>query len=141
MIPELTIAENMFLGNERKNKLGIIDWNETFHQAGVAMKAVGLEESTQSLIKDIGTGKQQLVEIAKAISKNVKLLILDEPTSSLNDEDSKMLLDMLIRFKKEKGITSIIITHKLQEVAYVADEITVIRDGMTIETIERYGRT
>ena len=136
LIPELTIAENMFLGNERKNKLGIIDWNETFHQAAVAMKAVGLEESTQSLIKDIGTGKQQLVEIAKAISKNVKLLILDEPTSSLNDEDSKMLLDMLIRFKKEKGITSIIITHKLQEVAYVADEITVIRDGMTIETID-----
>ena len=136
LIPELTIAENMFLGNERKNKFGIIDWNETFYQAGVAMKAVGLEESTQSLIKDIGTGKQQLVEIAKAISKNVKLLILDEPTSSLNDEDSKMLLDMLIRFKKEKGITSIIITHKLQEVAYVADEITVIRDGMTIETID-----
>lgn len=136
LIPELTIAENMFLGNERKNKLGIIDWNETFHQAAAAMKAVGLEESTQSLIKDIGTGKQQLVEIAKAISKNVKLLILDEPTSSLNDEDSKMLLDMLIRFKKEKGITSIIITHKLQEVAYVADEITVIRDGMTIETID-----
>ena len=136
LIPELTIAENMFLGNERKNKLGIIDWNETFHQAAAAMRTVGLEESTQSLIKDIGTGKQQLVEIAKAISKNVKLLILDEPTSSLNDEDSKMLLDMLIRFKKEKGITSIIITHKLQEVAYVADEITVIRDGMTIETID-----
>ena len=100
------------------------------------MKAVGLNENTQSLIKDIGTGKQQLVEIAKAISKDVKLLILDEPTSSLNDEDSRMLLDMLIRFKKEKGITSIIITHKLQEVAYVADEITVIRDGMTIETID-----
>ena len=83
LIPELTIAENMFLGNERKNKFGIIDWNETFHQAAVAMRAVGLEESTQSLIKDIGTGKQQLVEIAKAISKNVKLLILDEPTSHL----------------------------------------------------------
>ena len=136
LIPELTIAENMFLGNERKNRFGIIDWNETFHRADKAMKAVGLNENTQSLIKDIGTGKQQLVEIAKAISKDVKLLILDEPTSSLNDEDSRMLLDMLIRFKKEKGITSIIITHKLQEVAYVADEITVIRDGMTIETID-----
>ena len=136
LIPELTIAENMFLGNERKNKLGVIDWNETFHRADIAMKAVGLNENTHSLIKDIGTGKQQLVEIAKAISKDVKLLILDEPTSSLNDEDSRMLLDMLIRFKKEKGITSIIITHKLQEVAYVADEITVLRDGMTIETID-----
>jgi len=136
LIPELTIAENMFLGNERKNKFGIIKWNETFHQADAAMKTVGLNESTQSLIKDIGTGKQQLVEIAKAISKNVKLLILDEPTSSLNDEDSRMLLDMLIRFKKEKGITSIIITHKLQEVAYVADEITVLRDGSTIETMD-----
>ncbi len=136
LIPELTIAENMFLGNERKNKFGVIDWNETFHRADIAMKAVGLNENTHSLIKDIGTGKQQLVEIAKAISKDVKLLILDEPTSSLNDEDSRMLLDMLIRFKKEKGITSIIITHKLQEVAYVADEITVLRDGMTIETID-----
>jgi putative multiple sugar transport system ATP-binding protein len=99
------------------------------------MKRVGLKENPSVLIKDIGTGKQQLVEIAKALSKNVKLLILDEPTSSLNEEDSKMLLDMLLGFKEE-GLTSIIITHKLNEVSYCADRITVLRDGSTIETID-----
>ncbi|MEE8827262.1 MAG: sugar ABC transporter ATP-binding protein [Eubacteriales bacterium] len=134
LIPELTIAENMFLGNERKNKFGVIDWNETYKQAQEEMKRVGLKEKSSTLIKDIGTGKQQLVEIAKALSKNVKLLILDEPTSSLNEEDSKMLLDMLLQFKKE-GMTSILITHKLNEVAYCADKITILRDGATIETI------
>ena len=135
LIPELTIAENMFLGNERSNKFGKINWGETFKQAAEQMKRVGLKESPSVLIKDIGTGKQQLVEIAKALSKNVKLLILDEPTSSLNEEDSKMLLDMLLSFKKE-GLTSIIITHKLNEVSYCADRITVLRDGSTIETID-----
>ncbi len=135
LIPELTIAENMFLGNERANKIGKINWAETFGKAGEQMKRVGLKEKPSVLIKDIGTGKQQLVEIAKALSKNVKLLILDEPTSSLNEEDSKMLLDMLLSFKKE-GLTSIIITHKLNEVSYVADRITVVRDGSTIETID-----
>jgi putative multiple sugar transport system ATP-binding protein len=98
------------------------------------MKQVGLNESAQTLIKDIGTGKQQLVEIAKAFSKNVKLLILDEPTSSLNDEDAKMLLDLLLDFKKD-GLTSIIITHKLNEIIYCADKATIIRDGSTIETL------
>ncbi len=135
LIPELTIAENMFLGNERSNKFGKINWGETYKQAADQMKRVGLKESPSVLIKDIGTGKQQLVEIAKALSKNVKLLILDEPTSSLNEEDSKMLLDMLLSFKKE-GLTSIIITHKLNEVSYCADRITVLRDGSTIETID-----
>lgn len=135
LIPEMTIAENMFLGNERKNKFGKINWNETYQQASSNMKRVGLKEQSSVLIKDIGTGKQQLVEIAKALSKNVKLLILDEPTSSLNEEDSRMLLDMLIGFKKE-GMTAIIITHKLNEVAYVSDKITVVRDGSTIETMD-----
>ena len=134
LIPELSIGENMFLGNECKGRFGI-DWDETFSQAAKHMKQVGLKDSPTTLIKDIGTGKQQLVEIAKALSKNVKLLILDEPTSSLNSEDSKMLLDMLIDFKKQ-GMTSIIISHKLSEVAYVADKITVMRDGATIETID-----
>ncbi|MBQ1607274.1 MAG: sugar ABC transporter ATP-binding protein [Lachnospiraceae bacterium] len=134
LIPELTIAENMFLGNEQANGMGKINWTETHAKATASMKRVGLKEKSNVLIKDIGTGKQQLVEIAKALSKNVKLLILDEPTSSLNEEDSKMLLDMLLDFKKE-GLTSIIITHKLNEVAYCADNITVLRDGATIETI------
>lgn len=134
LIPELSICENMFLGNERKGKFGI-DWDETYSQADKHLKRVGLKDSPLTMIKDIGTGKQQLVEIAKALSKNVKLLILDEPTSSLNEADSRMLLDMLIEFKKQ-GMTSIIISHKLSEVAYVADKITVLRDGSTIETID-----
>ncbi|MEA4894435.1 MAG: sugar ABC transporter ATP-binding protein [Oscillospiraceae bacterium] len=134
LIPELSIGENMFLRNERKGRFGI-DWDETFSQAAKHLRQVGLTDSPTTLIKDIGTGKQQLVEIAKALSKNVKLLILDEPTSSLNSEDSKMLLDMLLDFKKQ-GMTSIIISHKLSEVAYVADRITVMRDGATIETID-----
>ncbi|HWP50179.1 MAG TPA: sugar ABC transporter ATP-binding protein [Clostridia bacterium] len=134
LIPELSIGENMFLGNERKGKFGI-DWDETFSQAATHMKQVGLKDSPATLIKDIGTGKQQLVEIAKALSKNVKLLILDEPTSSLNEEEAKMLLDMVIDFKRQ-GMTSIISSHKLSEVAYVADKITIMRDGSTIETID-----
>lgn len=134
LIPLLTIGENMFLGNEIRKKSGSIDWDRTFNEAEKHMKQVGLNESAQTLIKDIGTGKQQLVEIAKAFAKNVKLLILDEPTSSLNDEDAKMLLDLLISFKKE-GLTSIIITHKLNEIIYCADKATIIRDGATIETL------
>ncbi len=134
LIPELSIGENMFLGNERKSNFGM-DWDETFSQAEKHLRKVGLKDSPMTLIKDIGTGKQQLVEIAKALSKNVKLLILDEPTSSLNEADSRMLLDMLIEFKKQ-GMTSIIISHKLSEVAYVADRITIVRDGSTIETID-----
>ena len=138
LIPELSIGENMFLGNERKGKLGI-DWDRTYHEAEEHMKQVGLKENATTLIKDIGTGKQQLVEIAKALSKNVKLLILDEPTSSLNEEDSRMLLDLLLEFKKQ-GMTSIIISHKINEISYVADKITILRDGSTIETIDNSKR-
>lgn len=134
LIPLLSIGENMFLGNEIKNSMGYIDWDKTFSEAERHMRQVGLNESAQTLVKDIGTGKQQLVEIAKAFSKKVKLLILDEPTSSLNDEDAKMLLDLLIEFKKE-GLTSIIITHKLNEIIYCADKATIIRDGTCIETL------
>lgn len=133
LVPYMSIGENMFLGNERGKKVAI-DWDETYGQAEKYMKEVGLSESSRTLIKDIGTGKQQLVEIAKALAKNAKLLILDEPTSSLNESDSKALLDLLLKFKKD-GMTCIIITHKLNEVSYVADKITVIRDGSTIETL------
>ncbi|MGN0337819.1 MAG: multiple monosaccharide ABC transporter ATP-binding protein [Lachnospiraceae bacterium] len=133
LIPYMTIGENMFLGNERGKKAKI-DWTETYGQADVHLKTVGLKESSRTLIKDIGVGKQQLVEIAKALAKNAKLLILDEPTASLNETDSKALLDLLLKFKQE-GMTCIIISHKLNEVAYVADKITVIRDGSTIETL------
>ena len=135
LIPYMTIGENMYLGNERGKSGASIDWNETYGEADKYLKMVGLDDSSRTLVKDIGTGKQQMVEIAKALAKHAKLLILDEPTSSLNEQDSRALLDLLLKFKKE-GMTSIIISHKLNEVAYVSDKITVIRDGSTIETID-----
>ncbi len=136
LVPQMTIGENMFLGNERGKKFAI-NWNETFGEADKYLKMVGLTESSRTLIKELGTGKQQLVEIAKALAKHAKLLILDEPTSSLNETDSKALLDLMLEFKKQ-GMTMIIITHKLNEVVYVADKITVVRDGATIETIDKH---
>ncbi len=134
LVPQMSIGENMFLGNERGKK-NAINWNETYGEADKYLKMVGLSESSRVLIKDIGTGKQQLVEIAKALAKNAKLLILDEPTSSLNETDSRALLDLMLEFKKQ-GMTMIIISHKLNEVVYVADKITVIRDGSTVETLD-----
>ena len=135
LVPYMTIGENMYLGNERGKSFSI-NWNETYGEAEKYLKIVGLEESSRTLIKDIGVGKQQLVEIAKALAKNAKLLILDEPTASLNEDDSKALLELLLKFKKN-GMTSIIISHKLNEISYVADKITVIRDGSTIETLDK----
>ncbi|MBQ0146318.1 MAG: sugar ABC transporter ATP-binding protein [Lachnospiraceae bacterium] len=137
LVPLMSIGENMFLGNE-KGKKNAIDWNETYKDADKYLKMVGLTESSHVLIKDIGTGKQQLVEIAKALAKHAKLLILDEPTSSLNETDSRALLDLMLVFKKQ-GLTMIIITHKLNEVVYVADKITVIRDGTTVESFVNDG--
>lgn len=134
LVPYMTIGENMFLGNERGKKYNI-DWNLTYSEADKYLKMVGLSDSSKTLVKDIGTGKQQLVEIAKALAKHAKLLILDEPTSSLNETDSRALLDLMLEFKKN-GMTMIIISHKLNEVAYVADKITIIRDGSTIETLD-----
>ena len=135
LIPYMSIGENMFLGNER-GKATAIDWNATYGEADKYLKMVGLSESSRVLVKELGTGKQQLVEIAKALAKKAKLLILDEPTSSLNETDSRALLDLLLKFKEE-GLTSIIISHKLNEVSYVADKITVVRDGSTIETLDK----
>ena len=139
LVPQMSIGENMFLGNERGSK-NAINWNETYKEADKYLKMVGLSESSHVLIKDIGTGKQQLVEIAKALAKHAKLLILDEPTSSLNETDSRALLDLMLEFKKQ-GMTMIIITHKLNEVVYVADKITVVRDGATIETLDKHSET
>lgn len=134
LIPYLSIAENLFLGNERA-KFGIINWNESILRTKELLHKVGLNESPDTLITDIGVGKQQLVEIAKALAKKVKLLILDEPTASLNETDSEKLLELLLQFK-ENGIASILISHKLSEVSKVADSITILRDGATIETLD-----
>ncbi|MGR0320967.1 multiple monosaccharide ABC transporter ATP-binding protein [Agromyces sp. ZXT2-3] len=134
--PYLSIAENIFLNNEQKGAGGLIDWNKTNFEASKLLARVGLKENPTTKIREIGVGKQQLVEIAKALSKRVKLLILDEPTAALNDEDSDHLLDLILHLKGQ-GITSIIISHKLNEIKKVADTVTVIRDGKTIETIAK----
>ncbi len=134
LIPFLSIAENIFLGNER-SKNGIVDWNETTKKTIELLKKVGLDESPKTLIANIGVGKQQLVEIAKALSKEVKLLILDEPTAALNENDSQNLIDLIAGLKTH-GITSILISHKLNEISKIADSITILRDGATIETLD-----
>ena len=130
LIPLLSVAENIFLGNERATR-GVIDWCETHDRAAELLDRVGLAENPETILDDLGLGKQQLVEIAKALSKNVRLLILDEPTSSLNEADSAKLLQLLVDFR-ERGLTSILISHKLNEVSKVADTITVLRDGATV---------
>ncbi|MFS0862211.1 multiple monosaccharide ABC transporter ATP-binding protein [Fredinandcohnia sp. 179-A 10B2 NHS] len=134
LIPDLSIAENIFLGNEQATR-GIINWNKTIVKTRELLKKVGLQEDPNTHITNLGVGKQQLVEIAKALSKEVKLLILDEPTAALNEADSENLLKLLLEFKAQ-GISSIIISHKLNEISKVADSITILRDGQSIETIE-----
>ena len=134
LIPFLSIAENIFLGNER-SKNGIVDWNETTKLTIELLKKVGLDESPKTLIANIGVGKQQLVEIAKALSKEVKLLILDEPTAALNENDSQNLIDLIAGLRTH-GITSILISHKLNEISKIADSITILRDGATIKTLD-----
>ena len=134
LIPELSVYENIYFGHEiMKGKT--IDWNETIVQASEMLKKVKLDVDPSTKIKNLGVGKQQLVEIAKALSKNVKLLILDEPTSSLNEDDSENLLK-LIKELRDQGVTCIMISHKLKEVIAIADSITVLRDGSTICTMD-----
>ncbi|MFF2622688.1 multiple monosaccharide ABC transporter ATP-binding protein [Oerskovia jenensis] len=137
LVPHLSIAENIFLGNE-KASAGIVDWHRTTSEAAALLERVGLSENPATKSMDIGVGKQQLVEIAKALSKRVDLLILDEPTAALNDEDSAHLLKLIDEFRSH-GITCIIISHKLNEIAAIADRVTIIRDGATIETLDLHG--
>ena len=134
LVPLLSIAENIFLGNE-PSRFGVIDWGEAQARTRDLLQKVGLNESPGTLITHLGVGKQQMIEIAKALSKEVQLLILDEPTASLNESDSDALLALLLELKAH-GISSILISHKLNEIAKVADSITVLRDGSTVETID-----
>ncbi|MBB5826333.1 multiple monosaccharide ABC transporter ATP-binding protein [Micromonospora carbonacea] len=135
LVPHLSIAENIFLGNERRGRSGLIDWNRANADAAALLESVGLRENAVTPIAALGVGKQQLVEIAKALSKKVKLLILDEPTAALNDVDSAHLLDLLRRLR-DQGITCIMISHKLGEITAIADSITVLRDGRTVERLD-----
>ncbi len=130
--PYLSIYENMFLGHSR-NRFGIIDWDALLEKSRPFLKRVGLRDRPETIVSKMGVGKQQLVEIARALSKNTELLILDEPTASLNDEESEKLLDLIMELRKE-GLTCVIISHKLNEVLKVADSITVMRDGKSIQT-------
>ncbi|MDR1791776.1 MAG: sugar ABC transporter ATP-binding protein [Propionibacteriaceae bacterium] len=132
LIPELSITENIFLGNEPM-KGGLIDWHTARKRAIELLARVGIDIDPSIQIKNLGVGQQQLVEISKALSKDVKLLILDEPTSALNESDSENLLEIL-RGLQARGITCIMISHKLAEIAKIADAITVIRDGKTVES-------
>jgi putative multiple sugar transport system ATP-binding protein len=134
LVPEMTVYENIFLGNEIKNGM-VIDWNETIKRAGEMLKKVKLNVNLAEKVKDLGVGKRQLIEIAKALSKNVKLLILDEPTAALNEDDSENLLGLLRDLKKH-GVTCVLISHKLKEVIKIADTVTVLRDGQTICTLD-----
>src|SRR3954447_11113951 len=134
LVPYLSIAENLFLGNERRGRSGLIDWNRANADATRLLAEVGLHELAVTPVGQLGVGKHQLVESAKALSKDVRLLILDEPTAALNDSDSAHLLGLLRRLK-ERGITSIMISHKLNEITAIADRVTVIRDGKTVETL------
>ncbi len=136
LVPEMTVYENIFLGHEIGNGT-VVDWDETIKQAGEMLKRVRLDVNPATMVKDLGVGKQQLVEIAKALSKNVKLLILDEPTSALNEDDCENLFSLL-RELKEHGVTSVLISHKLREVISIADTVTVLRDGQTICTLDAH---
>ena len=135
LIQELSIAENIFLANEIVRR-GVIDWDEANQRTQSLLKKVGLDEAPGELIKDLSVGKQQLVEIAKALSKDIKLLILDEPTSSLNEEDSQNLLQLIVDLKEKQGVTSIIISHKLSELEQIGDSLTVLRDGKTVDYLD-----
>ena len=134
LVPEMTIFENIFLGHEIKGGLAI-DWNKTILRATEMLKKVKLNVNPATKVKDIGVGKQQLVEIAKALSRNVKLLILDEPTSALNEDDIDNLFRLLLDLKNH-GVTCVLISHKLREVLEIADKVTVLRDGKTICTLD-----
>jgi len=135
--PYLSIYENIFLGHMKTN-FGIINWNKYIAESKKYLNIVGLKEPPETIVSRLGVGKQQLVEIARALSKKTELLILDEPTSSLNDDESEKLLNLIIEFKRQ-GITSVIISHKLNEVLKVADTVTILRDGLSIRTYDVKG--
>jgi len=133
LVGELTVAENLFLGNERRHR-GFLDWEKTWTDARALLAKVGLAISPDTLVSDLGIGQQQLVEIAKAIARDMRILILDEPTAALSEHEVQTLL-ALLRQLRIQGIACIYISHKLDEVFALADRITVLRDGATITTV------
>jgi len=136
LVKQMTIAENLFLGSELRKAPGVIDWNRTWQETAKALAEVGLKLNPGTLVQDLGVGSQQLVEIAKALSKKARLLILDEPTAALTETEADNLLGILESLKA-RGVTCIYISHRLREVARIADRITVLRDGRTILTEDK----
>jgi len=135
LVPLLSIAENLFLGNEVARR-GVINWAQAFQKTETLLRKVGLTEAPTTRVEKLGVGKQQLIEIAKALAKDVRLLILDEPTAALQENDSQKLLSLMLELKAQ-GVTQIIISHKLNEIGRVADRITIIRDGATVSTLDK----
>lgn len=136
LVHDMTVYENIFLGHEIANGI-TVDWNETIKQTAGMLARVKLNVNPSTKIKDLGVGKQQLIEIAKALSRDVKILILDEPTAALNEDDSENLLNLL-REQRQHGVTCILISHKLREVISIADSVTVLRDGKTVCTLDAH---
>ncbi len=139
LIPDLSVGENVFLG-KYPLKRGLIDWSEINARTGKLLEQVGLAADRESgersvkpddIIKKLGIGQKQLVEIAKALARNARILILDEPTAALTESEVDILLSILNELR-QKGITCIYISHKLDEVMRIADSVTVIRDGHSI---------
>ncbi len=135
LIPNLTVAENIFLGRwPRKKLFGSIDWQQIYKKSGEALKKLGVSINVKERVKNLGMGERQLIEIARAISMNVKILLLDEPTSALSDEERDRLFAMIKTLKKT-GVSIIYVSHRLSEVPQICDRVTVLRDGKKIDTL------
>lgn len=132
LVPEMTIAENIFLSSELMKKT-TINWNQLYAESQKWLAEIGLNVDPQTKLGELTVGKQQLIEIVKALTKNAEILILDEPTSALTESDTEVLMQIL-RDLKAKGVTCIYISHKLDEVMEISDTVTVLRDGQTIST-------
>lgn len=135
LIPEMTVAENIFLGKEHQHKTGgLIDWPKIHGEVNKLLDKYNLDLDPEAVVEDLGVGQQQLVEIVKALSKNSRVLLLDEPTAALTEKEVDILLDIVLKLKNEHGVTCVYISHKLDEVFRISDRITVIRDGQSIGT-------
>ena len=132
LIPDMSIAENIFLNNQ-PNKMGIINFDDMHFKCLELLKQIGLDVNPNEMVRNLGVGQQQMVEIAKALSRDVKLLLLDEPTAALTESEVDILLDLVDKLRKS-GVTCIYISHRLDEIMRLCDDITILRDGQTIET-------
>ncbi len=132
LVPEFSVIENMSLGQE-PSRFGFLQKDVAEQNCRRALEKVGLTVDPHTPVKDLGVGQQQMVEIAKALAKDARLLVLDEPTAALTESDSKRLLDLLSQLR-QKGVSAVYISHRLEEVARIADRVTVLRDGKSVST-------